>query len=321
LIAKVAAIPGVTGVGLVSHLPFGGAKSGSNVVIEGAPPPKPGEPIIAFHRTMDAGYFPALQVKLARGRFFNEHDPAGSPVAIINESLARKGWPNQDPVGKRFGDGNPAHWMTVVGVIKDLRQSSLAEEADLEAYMPYPQTPGPTMALVVRSGGNPERLAPAIRIAVRELDKDLPLAEVGLLADSVSQSTRSRRFSTWVLSGFAVLALLLAAVGIYGVISYSVSRRTHEIGVRMALGAERGRIAAMVAGRALLLAGIGVVAGVCGALALTRLLRSMLFGVSTTDPAAFAGASLFLLAVAATAGYVPARRAARIDPGVALREE
>ena len=182
-------------------------------------------------------------------------------MAIINESLARKGWPNQDPVGKRFGDGNPAHWMTVVGVIKDLRQTSLAEEPDLESYMPYAQTPGATMALVVRSDGDPERLAPAIRRAVRELDKDLPLADVGLLAESVSQSTRSRRFSTWVLGGFAAMALLLAAVGIYGVISYSVTRRTHEIGVRMALGAERGRIAAMVVGRALLLAGIGVVGG------------------------------------------------------------
>ena len=319
--AKVAAIPGVTAFGLVSHLPFGGAKSGANIAVEGAPPPKPGEPTIVFNRTVDPGYFPAIGVRLLRGRFFNDHDPGGSPVAIINESLARKGWPNQNPVGKRFGDGHPAHWMTVVGVIKDLRQTALTDEPDLESYMPYAQTPGPTMALVVRSGGNPESLAPAIRRAVRELDKDLPLADVGLLAESVSQSTRSQRFSTWVLGGFAAMALLLAAVGIYGVISYSVTRRTHEIGVRMALGAERGRIAAAVVGRALALAGIGVAAGVAGGLALTRLLRSMLFGVSATDPLVFAGASLFLLAVAALAGYVPARRAARIDPGIALREE
>ena len=187
--------------------------------------------------------------------------------------------------------------------------------------MPYKQTPGPTMALVVRSGRDPERLGPAIRQAVREIDKDLPLADVGLLADSVSHSTRSRRFSTWLMGGFAALALLLAAVGIYGVISYSVARRTHEIGVRIALGAERRRIAAMVVRRSLVLAGIGVIAGVAGGLALTRLLRSMLFGVSATDPTVFAGASLFLLVTAAVAGYIPARRAAAIDPGIALREE
>ena len=321
LTAKVAAIPGVTGVGLVSHLPFGGSKSGSGILVESAPPPKPGEAAIVFSRTIDPGYFPALEVRLLRGRFFNEHDPAGGAVAIINESMARKCFPDQDPVGKRFGDGNPAHWMTVLGVIKDVRQTSLTDEPDLESYMPYTQTPGPTMALVVRSRGNPERLAPAIRRAVWELDKDLPLADVGLLEESVSQSTRAQRFSTWVLGGFAAVALLLAAVGIYGVISYSVTRRTHEIGVRMALGAERSRISAMVVGRALLLAAIGVVVGAGGGLALTRLLRSMLFGVSATNPAVFVGASLFLLAVAALAGYVPARRAARIDPGIALREE
>ncbi len=321
LTAKAAAIPGVTGVGLTSHLPFGHSKTGSNVAIEGAPPPKPGEATIVFSRTVDTGYFPALQVRLARGRFFDEHDPPGHPVAIINEAFARKGWGSQDPVGKRFGDGRPDHWMTVVGVIHNLRQDSLDQDPDPESYMPYTQTPGPTMALVVRSAGDPERLAPAIRKAVREIDKELPLADVGLLAENVAQSTRSRRFSTWVLGGFAALALLLAAVGIYGVISYSVARRTHEIGVRMALGAERGRIAAAVVGRALLLAAIGVVLGVAGAIALTRLLRSMLFGVSPTDPLTFAGASLFLLAVAALAGYIPARRAAGIDPGIALREE
>ncbi len=321
LTAKVAAIPGVTAAGLVSHLPFGGSKTGSNVLVEGAPPPKPGEATIVFNRTVDAGYFPALRVRLARGRFFTDHDPDGPPVAIINQSFARKGWGNQDPVGKRFGDGNPAHWMTVVGVIQDLRQTSLTDEPDLESYMPYKQNPGATMALIARSDGNPEKLAPAVRKAVHEVDKDLPLADTGLLADAVSQSTRSRRFSTWVLGGFAALALLLAAVGIYGVISYSVTRRTHEIGVRMALGAERSRIAGMVVGRALLLGAIGIAAGIGGGLALTRLLRSMLFGVSATDSGVFAGASLFLLAVAALAGYIPARRASRIDPGIALREE
>jgi putative ABC transport system permease protein len=234
--------------------------------------------------------------------------------------MARKCWPNQDPTGKRFGDGR-GPWLTVVGVIGDMRQTSLADEPDVEWYMPYRQGPGPGMALVIRTAGDPMRLVPAVRAAVREMDKDLPLADVGLLADNVSRSTRSRRFSASLLGGFAGLAMVLAAVGIYGVISYSVTRRRHEIGVRMALGAERGRIAGMVVARALAMAGVGVVIGVSGGLALTRWLRSMLFGVSATDPLVFAGASLFLLTVAAIAGYLPARRAARVDPGVALREE
>jgi len=177
------------------------------------------------------------------------------------------------------------------------------------------------MSLVVRSAGDPMRLAPAVRAAVKELDKDLPLADVGSLADGVSHSTRARRFSAALLGAFAGLALLLAAVGIYGVISYSVTRRTHEIGVRMALGAARSRIAGMVVGRAVLLAAAGVAIGIAKGLVLTRLLRSMLYGVSATDPLVFAEVSLFLLAVAALAGYIPALRASHVDPSTALREE
>jgi ABC-type antimicrobial peptide transport system permease subunit len=165
------------------------------------------------------------------------------------------------------------------------------------------------------------RLAPVIRAAVRELDKDLPVSEIGTLRKSIAHSTRSQRFSVALLGAFAALALLLASVGVYGVISYSVAHRTHEIGVRLALGAERGAIVGMVVGRALLLGGVGVVLGVAGGLAFTRLLRSMLYQVSATDPAAFVGVSLFLLAVVALAGYFPARRAARVDPTTALHHE
>jgi putative ABC transport system permease protein len=289
------------------------------VVIEGAPPPRPGEATIVFSRAVLPGYFKTLQVRLIRGRFFTPSETAGTRVAIVNETMARKCWPNQDAIGKRFGDGRV--WLTVVGVIGDMRQTSLADEPDLESYVPYTQTPSATMALVARTTMDPMQLAPAVRAAVKELDKDLPLADVGLLAESVSHSTRSRRFSAWVLGAFALLALLLAAVGIYGVISYSVTRRRHEIGMRMALGAERGRIAAMVVRRAVALAAMGVTLGVAGGLALTRLLQSMLFGVSATDPVVFGGASVFLLCVAALAGYLPARRAARIEPSAALRAE
>jgi putative ABC transport system permease protein len=320
LVARLESIPGVTAAGMVSHLPFSMSKTGSDVVAEGAPPRAPGEKLIAFTRVVDPKYFPAMQVRLLKGRFFDERDPAGGPVAMVNEALAKRCWPNQDPVGKRFAFGSGTLYM-VVGVTGDMRETSLADQPDLEVFLPYAQIPGRSMSLVVRAGTGPMRVAPTVRAAIRELDKSLPLGKVGDLARDVSHSTQGRRFTVALLWAFAALALVLAAVGIYGVISYSVTRRTHEIGVRMALGAERGRIAGMVVGRAALLGGAGVAFGCAGGLALTRLLRSLLYGVSPTDPATFAGASLFLLVVATLAAYIPARRAARVDPGVALRHE
>lgn len=320
LLERLETMPGVKAAGMVSHLPFSYSKSGSDVVVEGAPPPRPGEKLIVFGRSVDPKYFETIKVRLLRGRFFQAKDPTGPPVAIINQAMARRCWPNQDPVGKRFGDGQ-GHWLTVVGVIASMRQTSLADEPDMESYMPHVQSADADMALVVRTAMDPMRLAPAIRAAVRELDKDLPVSEIGTLANSISHSTRSQRFSVALLGAFAALALLLASVGVYGVISCSVARRTNEIGVRLALGAERGAIVGMVVGRALLLGGVGVALGVAGGLVLTRLLRSMLYQVSATDPAVFVGVSLFLLAVVALAAYLPARRAARVDPTVALHHE
>jgi putative ABC transport system permease protein len=320
LLERLQTMPGVKSAGMVSHLPFSHSKSGGNVVIEGAPPRKPGEEQIAFARSVDPNYFQTMQVRLLKGRYFDAHDPAGSAVAIINETMARKCWPNQDPVGKRFGDGHD-HWTTVVGVIADMRQTSLADEPDMESYIPHTQSADETMALVLRSSSDPAGLGATLRAAVSGLDKELPVSDISTLSGSISHSTRSQRFTTLLLGAFALLALLLAAVGIYGVISYSVMCRTHEIGVRMALGAERARIARMVVSWAVLLAAVGVIIGVGGSLALTRLLRSMLYEVSPTDPAVFGGAAIFMLAVAALAGYLPARRAARVDPMDALRQE
>jgi putative ABC transport system permease protein len=209
----------------------------------------------------------------------------------------------------------------VVGVAADMRQTSLAEEPDMESFVPYRQSAEPSMSLVVRTSMDPLRMAPALRTATAELDRELPVSEIGTIVGSIAHSTRERRLTVALFGAFALLAVLLAAVGIYGVVSYSVERRTHEIGVRMALGALRGRILVMVVGRALLLGGVGVAIGIVGALALTRLLRSILYGVSATDPVVFVGVSLFLLAVAALAGFVPARRATKVDPMVALRYE
>lgn len=320
LLQRLNTMPGVKSASMVSHLPFSFSKSAESMIIEGAPPPPPGQKLIVFIRKIDPKYFGTLQVPLLKGRFFDERDPAGSPVAIINETMARRCWPDQDPVGRRFG-GDPKNWITVVGIVGDMRQTSLGEAPDMEAYFPHAELPDAAMAMVVRTHMDPLHLAPALRSAVHELDKELPVSEIGTLAGSIAHSTREQRFTVALLDAFALLALALASVGIYGVISYTVTCRTHEIGVRMTLGAERHRIIGMVVKYALILGGVGVGVGIVGALALTRLLRSVLFGVSATDPAVFVGVSLVLLGVTALAGYVPARRAARVDPLVALRHE
>jgi putative ABC transport system permease protein len=320
LLEHVRSIPGVKAASMASDLPFSYSKSGGDVVIEGAPPRQPGEKLIVIGRSIDPAYFQTMQVPLLRGRFFNLHDPAGPPVAIINESMAKRCWLNQDPVGKRFGDGK-GRWMTVVGVVADMRQTSLADVPDMESYVPYPQSPAFTMGLALRTTMNPTLLAPALRSAVAEQDKELPVSEVGTIVGNIAHSTRERRLSATLFAAFAVLALLLAAVGIYGVISYSVARRSHEIGIRMALGAEKRDVLRMVVGQGLKLALIGVAIGIAGALALTRFLSSLLYGVKATDPLTFIAVSLILIVVALLACYVPARRAAKVDPMVALRYE
>jgi len=326
LAERLASAPGVKAAGLVSDLPFGGSKSGSDVVVEGAPAPRAGDRLIAFFRTVDAGYFPAMQVRLLRGRFFNLRDAGGQPVAVINETMARRCWPGQDPVGRHFAPGSEGGrqstpWFTVVGVVADMRNTSLADEPDIEYFYPHLFNPEPGMSIVVRTSLDPQRLSSTIRAAVREMDKDLPVSDVDTLSNSIEHSTSSRRFSTTLLGIFALLALVLASVGIYGVVSYTVSRRTHEIGVRMALGATRGRITAVVVRGAMLLGALGVGIGALCGLALTRLLSATLYGVSATDPAVFLGTSSFLLAVSGLAAYLPARRAAGVDPVVALHHE
>jgi putative ABC transport system permease protein len=321
LLEKVAASPGVQAAGMATNPPFSGSKSGNDVRAEGAPPRKLNENPIAFFRSVDPGYFSALQMRLIRGRFFTERDPAGPPVAIIDETMARHLWPNQDPVGKRFAPGRSVTWLTVVGVVSDVKSISLADPPELEYYMPYKVSPAPAMSLVVRTMLDAQRLSAVLRATVRQLDRELPVSEVATLSGSIARSTSARRFSVTLLGVFAGLALLLAAVGIYGIVAHSVTRRTHEIGVRIALGAHPRKIAGMVVRWALLLGGTGVAIGATGSLVLTRLLRTMLYGVSATDPAVFVAASVLLLVVATVAAYIPARRAARVDPLVALRHE
>ncbi len=319
LLERLQAMPGVKNAGIVTHLPFSGSKTGEGLFAQGHPPASPSEVPILFRRVTDPKYFATIQATLRSGRYFTEQDTARPPVAIVNETMARRLWRGEDALGKRFGNGRD--WMTVVGIIGDIRHTSLTEDPDMEFFVPYATDPQPSMSIVLRTSADPMAMAPALHAAVLELDKDLPVSRVADLAEVVSDTMGVRRLSVALFALFAALALVLAAVGIYGVISYSVSRRTHEMGVRMALGAEGGRVLRMVVRQALVLSVAGVALGIASGMALTRLMRAMLFQVSATDPTAFVGASLFLLAVAAVAGYVPARRAARVDPMIALRHE
>ena len=320
LVDRVQRIPNVQSASIVSHLPFSNTKSGGDVIIEGGAPLRPGERLIVFQRSIDPDYFRTMQVGLLRGRFFERTDPTGPAVAIINQAMARRCWPGQDPVGKRFGDGKK-QWVTVVGVVADMRQTSLAAEPDMESYIPYSEYPGATMGLVVRTSMDPLQLAPALRKAVGELDRELPLSDIGTLAGNVSHSTRERRFSVALFGAFALLALVLAGVGIYGVISYSVSRRIREMGVRMALGAAPGQIVSSVLGGAGRLIAAGIAAGAALTVALRPAFHALIFGVSPVDGVSLAGAAAVLAVVSLLAALVPARRAAGIDPMESMRME
>jgi predicted permease len=271
-------------------------------------------------------YFRAFGVPLLRGRPFLPTDHADAPrVCIINQTLARRYWPGEDPVGKHIKTGglerptNP--WMEVVGVVGDMKFTSLETPADPTLYQPYQQGAWSAMYLVVRATQDPLNLVAPLRAAVWSLDKDLPVARVRTMDQLLSKSVAQPRFRAWLIGLFGCAALLLAAVGVYGVVSYSVTERTREIGVRVALGARRGDVLRLVIGQGLQLAGLGVALGMVGAFLVTRLLTKLLFAVKPYDPLTFAGAAALLSVVVLAACYIPARRATRVDPQVALRYE
>lgn len=281
-------------------------------------------------RLVAADYFRVMSIPLIKGRPFTNADSGSSPpVVIISQSFARRFFPKEDPLGRHLTfapEATAQPWPTIVGVVGDVRDLALDAQPDIEVYAPYqqsllPYNPLPYMTLVVGTVGDPNSLASTVLAKIHETDKALPRPEAEPMASVYSGSISARRFNMLLLSIFAIIATILAAIGIYGVVSYLVARRTHEIGIRVALGAEARDVLALVVGQGLLLAIFGVAIGLVGALALTRVLEKMLFGVTSTDLTTFAGVSTLLIGIVLVACYVPARRAMRIDPMAALRYE
>jgi predicted permease len=318
------ATPGVTAAGLTNEIPFGGGWSTGSFEVEGYVP-REGEPDPwGDQRAISEGFDRALGVTLVRGRFFTEQDVAGAPlVTVVDEELARRYWPNQDPIGKRIAEDDDV-WLTVVGVVRHTKHAGLNDEDRVQLYMPYRQIGGGGMGqatIAVRTAGEPLAALAAVRRVIAGIDPEQPIARVETLESLVDRSLHARRLSVQLLTIFSGLAALLAALGIYGVISHMVAQRTRELGVRMALGAAADRVLIMVLrqGVGLALAGVGL--GLVGALALTRLIASQLFEVSPSDPATFAITAALLVLVAVVATLLPAGRAARVSPMVALRAE
>jgi putative ABC transport system permease protein len=322
-IARVGALPGVRSVGAINWLPFTGIASATDFWIDGRPLPKPGDGLVTQVRAVDAGYFRTMQIPLRQGSTFTGREVANAPKSVVvSEALAREYFKGESPIGRRvfmpWGDTLVAE---IVGVVGDVKHAGLDSITPPTMYWALPQFPYDFMTLVVRTDGDPMKLAGPVRNAIWGLDADLPVADVKPMESYLGDSVARRRFNATLLGSFAALALLLAAVGLYGVVSYSVVQHTREFGIRMALGASAKRVQRGVLRESLILAGLGVGAGIVGALALTRLLEGLLYEVSATDPAVFVGIAVLLTLVALLAAYLPSRRATRVDPMEALRYE
>lgn len=324
LLPRLESLPGVEAAGLVSNLPLTGASMSTTFTIEGRPPASPQERPIADYTIASPGFFKALRIPVVRGRAFGPEDAANAPgVLLINEAMARRFWPGEDPVGQTVSVsvGKYKGPRQIVGVVGDVRRTALSEEPRPEMFVPYAQHPDGYMAMVVRARPDPMALAPAVRREVLALDRDQPVTQIRSMQQVVSDSEATRRFYLLLLSLFASLALALALMGVYGVVAYSVTQRSHEIGVRIALGARPGRIVGLVIRQGMLPVVLGAVAGALAALALTRAMSSLLYRTSATDPAVFLSAAAGLTLVALLAIFIPAYRASRIDPVKALRQE
>jgi putative ABC transport system permease protein len=317
---RVAALPGVESVGLITELPLSGQPNDIPYSVEGRPPASPGQGFDHDFRRVNTQYFKALQIPLLRGRNFTEQEVLqGSKLLLISDLLAQQVFPNEEPIGRRLVLGIGGEAYEIIGVVGDIRHSALESEPAPAMYLPT--IAGGQMNLVIRAQGDPANLAAAVRHEVKAIDPDQPVSAVRTMDDWVATSVSAPRYRTSLLALFALVAVVLASTGIYGVMSYSVAQRTHEIGVRMALGANRLDVLKLVVKQGMSWVGVGILVGLLGAVALTRVMSSLLFEVTPKDPLTFTSVALFLAFVAFVACYIPARRATRVDPLIALRYE
>ena len=323
---RVQTLPGVQSVAVAGNLPFTYNGDSTSIAVEGIPDPPIDQWPDVIYRTIGPGYLATMGIPLVRGRDFNDQDTLDTtPVVVISEKTAKHYWPNEEPIGKRLKTGATTSnipWRTVIGVVKDVRQNDFIAEPKMQMYFSYRQVKDLVAnALVVRTSVDPLSLATSVRNTIWAVDKDQPVANIDSMEHIVAGAVARQRFSMLLLAIFAGLALVLAAVGIYGVMSYSVAQQTREIGIRIALGAQRGDVLRMTVKEGLKLVGVGLLIGLISAFVLTRVMESLLFGISATDPVTFGIICVVLLIVATLASYIPALRAATVDPMVALRAQ
>ncbi|PYS88840.1 MAG: hypothetical protein DMF64_19425 [Acidobacteria bacterium] len=322
LVARVAAQPGVESVGVINYLPMAGSGGTNSFIIEGRPAPKQGDYPEANFRIASPNYFQTMRIPVIKGRVFTDFDKSDSlRVALINETMAREFFPNEEPVGKILRDPAGQNPTQIVGVVGDIKHFGLDDAPEPYLYVPHTQAAESSMMLVLRSASEPASLTAAVRREVAALDRDQPLNNIKNMEQRIAETSTPARLTSFLMGVFAALALVLASVGIYGVIAYSVAQRTHEIGIRMALGAERRDILALVVRQGMTLVIIGLGFGLVASFVLMRWLASKLFQVSATDPVTFTAVSVLLALVALIACYIPARRATKVDPMIALRYE
>ena len=322
LLAKVRALPGVLASGGVFGLPLSGSIEGQDIELVGAPPLKPGELLTADYAQVSPGYFTAMNIPLLRGRDFTERDTTNAPmVLVVNESFIRQFNLGTNVLGRRLKVTDSSRESEIIGVVKDSKGNDLATAPRGAMYRSYKQVCRGRMSLVLRTQRDQADVTRAVRAELDQLDKDLPLENARTMTQLVESSVAQRKLPVRLLSGFAGMALLLAAIGLYGVLAYTVTQRTREIGIRAALGAQRADVIGLVLRQGMKLAAAGVLIGLAGAFALTRLIRSLLFGVAPTDPLTFVVIPVLLATVALLACWLPALRASKVDPIEALRYE